>query len=127
MRKDKDVGSPVGFKYSQISYYFNYFYTMNLSANNRVLLQQFFTGKPIKKAYLFGSYARNEADKNSDIDVLVELDHSKPIGMLFFSYQQELEKLLNMKVDLVSNEGLSKYIKPIIDKEKILIYERGNH
>jgi len=100
---------------------------MNLSANNRVLLQQFFTGKPIKKAYLFGSYARNEADKNSDIDVLVELDHSKPIGMLFFSYQQELEKLLNMKVDLVSNEGLSKYIKPIIDKEKILIYERGNH
>ena len=90
------------------------------------MLQQFFAVKPVKKAYLFGSYARNEADNNSDIDLLVELDHSEPIGMRFFAYQIELEKLLNMKVDLVSNEGLSKYIKPIIDKEKILIYERTN-
>jgi uncharacterized protein len=97
---------------------------MNLSAHNKLMLQQFFAVKPVKKAYLFGSYARNEADKNSDIDLLVELDHSEPIGMRFFAYQIELEKLLNMKVDLVSNEGLSKYIKPIIDKEKILIYER---
>ena len=90
------------------------------------MLQQFFAGIPVKKAYVFGSYARNEAAKDSDIDLLVELDHSKPIGMRFFAYQIELEKLLNMKVDLVSNDGLSKYIKPIIDKEKILIYERTN-
>jgi uncharacterized protein len=99
---------------------------MDLSTHNRLMLQQFFAGKPVKKAYVFGSYARNEADKNSDIDLLVELDHSQPIGMRFFAYQIELEKLLQMKVDLVSNDGLSKYIKPTIDKEKILIYERGN-
>lgn len=90
-------------------------------------MQHFFAGKPIKKAYLFGSYARNEADMDSDIDLLVELDHTSPIGMRFFAYQLELEKLLNIKVDLVSNDGLSKYVKPIIDKEKILIYERANH
>jgi uncharacterized protein len=99
---------------------------MNLSAHNKLMLQQFFAGKPVKKAYVFGSYARNEANKNSDIDLLVELDHSQPIGMRFFAYQPELETLLKMKVDLVSNDGLSKYIKPIIDKEKILIYERPN-
>jgi predicted nucleotidyltransferase len=99
---------------------------MNLSGHNKLMLQQFFAGKPVKKAYVFGSYARNEADKNSDMDLLVELDHSQPIGMRFFTYQPELEKLLKMKVDLVSNEGLSKHIKPIIDKEKILIYERRN-
>jgi len=99
---------------------------MNLTANNKLILQQFFTGKPVKKAYLFGSYARNEANKDSDIDLLVELDHSQPIGMRFFAYQIELEKLLNIKVDLVSNDGLSKYIKPLIDKERILIYERDN-
>jgi len=64
---------------------------------------------------------------DSDIDLLVELDHTSPIGMRFFAYQLELEKLLNIKVDLVSNDGLSKYVKPIIDKEKILIYERANH
>ncbi len=99
---------------------------MNLTANNKLILQQFFAGKPVKKAYLFGSYARNEAEKDSDIDLLVELDHSQPIGMRFFAYQIELEKLLNIKVDLVSNDGLSKYIKPLIDKERILIYERDN-
>lgn len=100
---------------------------MNLSNTDKLMLQQYFAGKPVKKAYLFGSSARNEAGKNSDIDILVELDHSKPIGMKFFVYHQELEELLKVKVDLVSTEGLSKYIKPFIDKDKILIYERANH
>ena len=100
---------------------------MNLSNNDKFVLQRYFAGKPVKKAYLFGSSARNEAGKNSDIDILVELDHSKPIGMKFFVYHQELEDLLKLKVDLVTTEGLSKYIKPFIDRDKILIYERANH
>ncbi len=100
---------------------------MTLTAANIIVLQKFFTEKPVKRAFLFGSYARNEADKNSDIDILVELDHSKPIGMKFFSFQDELEQLLKRKVDLVSDGGLSKYIKPYIDKDKVLIYERHNH
>lgn len=100
---------------------------MTLTAANIIVLQKFFTEKPVKRAFLFGSYARNEADKNSDIDILVELDHSKPIGMKFFNFQDELEQLLKRKVDLVSDGGLSKYIKPYIDKDKVLIYERHNH
>lgn len=100
---------------------------MNLSAHNMMVLRHFFSSGPFKKAYLFGSYARNEADKNSDLDILVELDHSSPIGMKFFGYQAELEDLLKVKVDLVSAEGLSKYVKPFIDKEKVLIYERATN
>jgi predicted nucleotidyltransferase len=46
--------------------------------------------------------------------------------MKFFGYQPELEKLLRMKVDLVTSEGLSKYVKPFIDNDKILIYEKAN-
>jgi hypothetical protein len=95
-----------------------------LSSNNIDKLQHFFADRPVKKAYLFGSYSRNEANANSDVDILVELDHSSPIGMKFFAYQIELEDLLKMKVDLVSSEGLSKYVKPFVDKDKILIYER---
>jgi uncharacterized protein len=91
------------------------------------LLQQFFAGRPVKKAYLFGSYARDEADGKSDIDILVELDHSQPIGMKFFTYQADLEVLLKMKVDLVSSDGLSLHVKPFVDKDKVLIYERVNH
>jgi len=97
---------------------------MKLSSQNISTIKYFFSRLPVTKAYVFGSYSRNEADENSDIDILVELDHSNPIGMQFFTYKDELQNLLNKKVDVVSYEGLSKYIKPIIDKEKVLIYER---
>jgi len=84
----------------------------------------FFSAPPVKKAYLFGSYSRKDANENSDIDILVELGHSTPIGMQFFTYSDKLRDLLNKKVDVVSYEGFSKYVKPIIDKEKVLIYEK---
>lgn len=97
---------------------------MQLSAQHIKMIRHFFSGLPVKKAYLFGSYSRNEADENSDIDILVELDHSTPIGIRFFSYGDDLQHMLKKKVDIVSDEGLSKYVKPYIDKEKVLIYER---
>ena len=97
---------------------------MQLSSQHIKTIRHFFSGLPVKKAYLFGSYSRNEADENSDVDILVELDHSTPIGMQFFTYGDELQNLLKKKVDVVSYEGLSKYVKPFIDTEKVLIYER---
>jgi predicted nucleotidyltransferase len=99
---------------------------MNLSVNGKLMLQRFFADRPVKKAYVFGSYARNEAGKESDIDLLVELDYSAHIGMKFFSYEEELENLLHKKVDIVTDDGVSPHIKPRIDKEKILIYERNS-
>lgn len=95
-----------------------------MSVQNKNLIQRFFANKPVKRAYVFGSVARNEATSDSDLDILVELDHSFPIGMKFFSYQIELEELLKTRVELVSDEGISQYIKPFVDQDKILIYER---
>ena len=97
---------------------------MQLSNSHKEALRRFFSSRPVKRAYIFGSYVRNEADESSDIDILVELDHSHPIGMKFFSYRDELEELLNVKVDLLSIEGLSRHVKPYVDKDKVLIYER---
>lgn len=92
------------------------------------MLQQYFRGRPIKKASLFGSYARGTAVKDSsDIDILVELDHSQPIGLQFFTFQYELEDILHRKVDLVSDKGLSRHVKPCVDKDKILIYDRSTY
>ena len=89
-------------------------------------IKDFFSKQPVLKAYLFGSYSRGEQNDQSDIDLLVELDYSQPIGLEFIQMQIDLQNLLNQKVDLVSARGLSKYIKPIIEKEKQLIYERKN-
>jgi len=76
------------------------------------------------KAYLFGSFATGKASNKSDIDILVELDYNQGIGLKFIQMQFELEDLLKRKVDLVSSNGISKYIKPTVDQEKELIYTR---
>ena len=98
---------------------------VQLSANDKKRLRRYFQDRPIHRAYVFGSYARKGATRRSDVDILVELDHSEPIGLKFFRFQLELESLLKKKVDLVSAEGLSRHLKPLIDLEKVLIYEKG--
>ena len=87
-------------------------------------INNFFKTKPVLRAYLFGSESRNESNKGSDVDILVELDYSKPIGLEFVKMKFELEELIHKKVDLLSSGGMSKYIQPFIDKDKILIYEK---
>lgn len=89
------------------------------------ILQNYFIGKPVHKAFLFGS-ALYDAKTANDIDVLVELDYANGGAdyFLFYDMQQDLTRLLNKKVDLVSANGLSPYIKPYIDDEKELVYER---
>jgi len=97
---------------------------MNLTENNIETIKNYFKTRPVLKAYIFGSFARDEADGESDIDILVDLDYSQKIGLQFIQMKIDLEKLLNSKVDLVSSNGLSKYIKPMVDDEKLLIYAK---
>ena len=87
-------------------------------------IQTYFKDKPVLKAYLFGSHARNEATDESDIDILVDLDYSQHIGWEFVGMKLDLEDLLHTKVDLISSNGLSKFIKPYIDNDKKVIYVR---
>ncbi len=97
---------------------------MFMDTNTIEIIRDYFRKSPVLKAYLFGSYARGEADVQSDIDILVDLDYSEQIGLRFVQMQIDLERLLKMKVDLISSNGLSRYVKPSIDKEKQLIYAR---
>jgi predicted nucleotidyltransferase len=84
----------------------------------------YFETQPVLKAFLFGSYARNEATETSDIDLLVELDYSQRIGLEFVQMQLDLQKLLSKKVDLITERGLSKHLRPYIEAEKKLIYAK---
>ena len=88
------------------------------------LIKSYFNTRPVLKAYLFGSYAKGTAVNESDVDILVELDYSQRIGLQFIQMKLDLEKILNKEVDLVSSNGISKYIKPLVDVEKRLIYEK---
>ena len=90
----------------------------------REKLPQVFSGKPVLKAYIFGSTAEGMRGVDSDLDILVDLDSEKEIGLIeFIKIQMHLEEVFKMKVDLVSSDGLSKHIKPFIDSQKQLIYE----
>lgn len=87
-------------------------------------IKMYFKDKPVLKAYLFGSYSREQASSDSDIDILVELDYSQKIGLKFFQMQTELEKILNQKVDLISNEALSPLIRPQVIRDRKLVYKK---
>ncbi|MDD2793828.1 MAG: nucleotidyltransferase domain-containing protein [Sediminibacterium sp.] len=97
---------------------------MKLSNDEIKTIQEYFQGKPVLKAFLFGSFSREEAFEDSDIDILVELDYSKHIGLGFVNMKLDLEDKLHKKVDLVSISSISKYLLPFINNDKKLIYER---
>jgi uncharacterized protein len=97
---------------------------MKLEPKYRKVISDYFQNKPVLKAYLFGSYVRGEANEQSDVDILIELDYSQSIGLAFVEMQLDLQDILSRKVDLVSERGLSKFIKPFIEQEKELIYAR---
>jgi uncharacterized protein len=97
---------------------------MKLSHQDIITISNYFKDKPVLRAFLFGSFSRNEEREESDVDILVELDYSKHIGLGFVKMKLDLEEKLNKKIDLVSSNGVSKYIMPFINKDKKLIYER---
>jgi uncharacterized protein len=95
-----------------------------LTKEQKKILKAFFSKQPVLKAYVFGSVSRGEAEAQSDLDILVELDYSQPLGLGFIQMQLDLSDLLQKKIDLVSAGGLSKHIQPFIDADKKLIYAR---
>lgn len=77
--------------------------------------------KGISYLGLFGSYARGEQKETSDIDLLVNF--KTPVGYFnLVQVQNEIKSILNKEVDLVTENALSKYIKPFVFKDLKAIY-----
>ena len=90
------------------------------------IFKNYFISKPINKAWLFGSYARNEQTPDSDIDILVDFDKDSNLNL--FSLAAiiiDLEKLSGKKIDLIDAKRVLPGLTDFIDKDKILIYERN--
>ena len=87
-------------------------------------IAEYFKTQPVLKAWLFGSYSRGEERPDSDVDILVSLDYSKPIGLRFFGMWGDLERMLGKKIDLVTEGSLMPFAQSSANRDKILIYER---
>ncbi len=67
---------------------------------------------------VFGSYARGEENKNSDLDILIDFD-SKVNLLEIIGLEQELSELLGIKVDLVTLRSINPSLKPYIESDLI--------
>ncbi|MBR2184936.1 MAG: nucleotidyltransferase domain-containing protein [Prevotella sp.] len=95
------------------------------------LIQQtiadYFKTQPVRKAWLFGSFARGEETPDSDIDILVEYDEDARISLMTISHMMgDLEKSTGRRIDLIENGCLLPFAVDSANRDKKLIYERGS-
>ena len=89
------------------------------------MIAEYFKTQPVLKAWLFGSYSRGEERPDSDVDILVTLDHSQPVGLKFFGMYEDLKELLGRNVDLVTESSLAPFARKSVEHDRQLIYERS--
>ncbi|MCD4793007.1 MAG: nucleotidyltransferase domain-containing protein [Bacteroidales bacterium] len=98
---------------------------MNQNIINKI--SNYFNTKPIEKAWIFGSYSRNEESDKSDIDILVKFSPNNKITLFYYlQLKYELEKLTGKSIDFVEEGQLEKFALESFNKDKVLIYERTN-
>ena len=85
-----------------------------LRAHKATLTQRF----GVTELALFGSFARDQATDDSDVDVLVRFD-VPPNWQRYFGAQGYLEDLLGRPVDLATNQDLRAEIRPYVEREVI--------
>ena len=75
----------------------------------------------VERVYLFGSYARGDVNKNSDIDLRIDKGSLKGFFALCGLYT-EIEEALQMKVDILTTGSLEEDFLREIQKEEVLLY-----
>lgn len=79
----------------------------------------------VKKAILFGSYAKNLQTKKSDIDLVIDSE-GKLLNINFYGLLEEIVEKMNKKIDLFEISEIKKGtpIYEAIEKEGIVVYEK---
>jgi predicted nucleotidyltransferase len=81
---------------------------------------------PVEKAWLFGSFARNEDNAASDIDMLIRFVPDEKITLFRYGgIVYNLEQATGRKVDLVEDGMLKPFAIESAEKDKVLIYEKS--
>ena len=80
----------------------------------------------VKKLWLFGSYARGEADAESDVDFLIDEGTGKIQSLLpYFSFVLDLEDEFKCHVDVVMDRSSDKKFLAEIKQDEVLLYEES--
>lgn len=95
---------------------------MNLASAEKEKIVEICERNDIEFCALFGSFARGEANEDSDIDLLVRF--SKPIGWAFYGIAEDLEKALGRKVDLATENMIGKRLRESVFRDLQVIYEK---
>lgn len=78
----------------------------------------------VRRVYIFGSVARGEENPQSDLDMLLVFE--KPVGLLAIArIERELSERLGRTVELVTEGALSPLLRAVVEKERVLVYEKG--
>ena len=77
----------------------------------------------VVRAGIFGSFARGEAKKGSDIDILIKFKGRKSLLDLI-GVKQELEEKTKRRVDIVTYKSIHPLLKDIILNEEVRIYDK---
>ena len=96
---------------------------MHLTEQELDTIRAFFRTKPVLRAWLFGSYARGEADETSDVDLLVNIDYQRLDVFDYLNWPHLLAQALGKKVDLGSDKYVLSFYRSFIEDDKQLIYE----
>ncbi len=78
----------------------------------------------VVKAGIFGSYARGEETKKSDIDIVIQFKGRKSLLDLV-GVKQDIEDKLKKKADVVEYSALHPLLRKKILKEEVRIYDAG--
>ena len=89
-------------------------------------LQEICKDSSVRRIWIFGSYARNEADSESDLDLLVDLEKALDI--------ERFDSIRDVKIDLMPLESFNRKIhsdlrfnKSFVERvlnERVLVYEK---
>lgn len=88
-------------------------------------VRDYLKNKPIDKAWIFGSFARNQESYDSDIDLMVKFRQPNNLDLFdFVGLTIDLEEITGRQIDLVEEGYVLPNAKKKIEEEKVLIYER---
>jgi uncharacterized protein len=75
------------------------------------------------KIGVFGSFARNENNVKSDLDILLFLNKDNKVSLLtLIDAEQKLSETLGIKVDLITERSLNPLVRPYIEKDLKIIF-----